>query len=55
MIRMLPERAIHMQNDLNLCFVAYTKAFDSVRRKKVLEISVKFVYQELSLQRVVFV
>lgn len=37
MIRMLSERAIQMQ-DVHLCFIDYTKAFDKVKHKDLFEL-----------------
>ena len=38
MIRMLSERGIEMQQILLLCFIEYSKAFNSVKHKRLFEI-----------------
>ena len=38
MLRMLSERAIEMKQDLYLCFIDYTKAFDTVKHGKLFSI-----------------
>jgi len=37
-LKMLCERSIEMQQDLYLCFIDYTKAFDKVQHEKLIEI-----------------
>ena len=38
MMRSIAERAIEMQRDLYVCFIDYTKAFDKVRHKNLMQI-----------------
>ena len=38
MIRTLTERAIEIQKDLYLCFIDYTKAFDTLRQEEIMSI-----------------
>ena len=38
MLRMLSERAIEMKQDLYLCFIDYTKAFDTVKHGELFNI-----------------
>ena len=38
MIRTLTERAIEIQEDLYLCFIDYTKAFDTLRQEEIMSI-----------------
>ena len=38
LLRNLMERAIEMQQDLYICFIDYTKAFDSVRHEEIINI-----------------
>ena len=37
-LRMLSERAIEMQNDLCLCFIDHTKAFDTIKHKRMIKL-----------------
>ena len=37
-LRTMSERALEMQNKLYLCFIDYTKAFDSVKHKKLIKL-----------------
>ena len=37
-LRTMSERALEMQNELYLCFIDYTKAFDSVKHKKLIKL-----------------
>ena len=37
-LRTLAERAIEMQKDVYLCFIDYSKAFDRVRHKELIQI-----------------
>ena len=36
-MRMMSERAIQMQQNIYLCFIDYSKAFDKVRHEELLE------------------
>ena len=36
-LRMICERSIEMQNDIYLCFINYTKAFDKVKHVQLLD------------------
>ena len=38
LLRMLAERTIEMKQDLYICFIDYTKAFDTVQHDKLLEL-----------------
>ena len=38
MMRSIAERAIEMQRDLYVCFIDYTKVFDKVRHKNLMQI-----------------
>ena len=38
-LRILAERALEMQNDLYLCFIDYTKAFDTIKHEHMIKIS----------------
>ena len=37
MVRMIFERAIEKQRDVNMCFIDYTKAFDRIQQDKLLK------------------
>ena len=36
-LRMIAERSIEMQKDLYVCFIDYTKAFDKVKHKELID------------------
>ena len=38
MMRSIAEREIEMQRDLYVCFIDYTKAFDKIRHKNLMQI-----------------
>ena len=37
-LRTLSERAVDMQNDLYLCFIDYTKAFETIRHERIIKL-----------------
>lgn len=49
-LRMLSERAIEMQNDLYLCFIDYTKAFDTIKHERMIELLQKLNVDGKDLQ-----